>query len=164
MKKCFLLTLLAFSLMFSSCSTEYDDTDLINRIESIEAWITSLENDVQTIQTLIVALESNVAVSSVNETDDGYEIVFSNGQTITISDGISTEIAVIEVDGTFYWTLNGEPILDGNGNMIQASADTPYIKDGNWWIGSTDTGVQAQGNDGADGKDGQDGADGLNGQ
>lgn len=137
---------------------------MINRIESIEAWITSLENDVQTIQTLIVALESNVAVSSVNETDDGYEIVFSNGQTITISDGISTEIAVIEVDGTFYWTLNGEPILDGNGNMIQASADTPYIKDGNWWIGSTDTGVQAQGNDGADGKDGQDGADGLNGQ
>jgi hypothetical protein len=29
---------------------------------------------------------------------------------------------------------------------------TPYIKDGNWWIGETDTGVKAEGKDGADGK------------
>lgn len=30
---------------------------------------------------------------------------------------------------------------------------TPYIGDnGNWWIGSTDTGIQAAGSDGADGR------------
>lgn len=31
---------------------------------------------------------------------------------------------------------------------------TPYIKDGNWWIGEVDTGVKAEGVDGKDGKDG----------
>lgn len=29
-----------------------------------------------------------------------------------------------------------------------ADGETPYIKDGNWWIGETDTGVKAQGADG----------------
>ena len=38
------------------------------------------------------------------------------------------------------------------------AGDTPFIGDnGNWWIGSTDTGVKAQGIDGANGKDGKDG-------
>ena len=43
---------------------------------------------------------------------------------------------------------------------------TPYIKDGNWWIGDTDTGVKAEGKDGAngvDGKNGENGKDGANG-
>lgn len=41
---------------------------------------------------------------------------------------------------------------------------TPYIgENGNWWIGTTDTGVKAEGKDGADGKDGTDGTNGTNG-
>ena len=39
-----------------------------------------------------------------------------------------------------------------------ANGLTPYIKDGNWWIGDTDTEVPARGEDG---KDGADGANGL---
>ena len=55
----------------------------------------------------------------------------------------------------------GDPGEDG---------DTPYIGDnGNWWIGTTDTGIKASGTDGSngsngsDGKDGQDGKDGTDG-
>ena len=52
--------------------------------------------------------------------------------------------------------LKGDPGEDG---------DTPYIgSNGNWWIGTTDTGIKANGTDGSngsDGKDGQDGEDGL---
>jgi len=43
----------------------------------------------------------------------------------------------------------------------------PYIKNGNWWVDNTDTGVQAQGPTGptgANGKDGKDGVNGINGQ
>ena len=41
---------------------------------------------------------------------------------------------------------------------------TPYIGDnGNWWIGDTDLGVPAKGEDGKDGIDGKDGKDGTNG-
>ena len=40
----------------------------------------------------------------------------------------------------------------------------PYIGDnGNWWIGDTDTGVKAKGEDGIDGTDGKNGVDGTNG-
>lgn len=31
--------------------------------------------------------------------------------------------------------------------------DSPYIKDGNWWIGNTDTGVKAQGESPVKGED-----------
>ena len=42
---------------------------------------------------------------------------------------------------------------------------TPYIgTNGNWWIGSTDTGVRAAGQNGKDGQDGKDGANGKDGQ
>ena len=49
----------------------------------------------------------------------------------------------------------GDPGEDG---------DTPYIGDnGNWWIGTTDTGIKAAGVNGADGKDGKDGINGKDG-
>lgn len=41
---------------------------------------------------------------------------------------------------------------------------TPYIKDGNWWIGETDTGVKAEGKDGKDGENGKDGTNGVDGE
>ena len=41
---------------------------------------------------------------------------------------------------------------------------TPYIgSNGNWWIGTTDTGIKAAGVNGADGKDGKDGINGKDG-
>lgn len=53
-------------------------------------------------------------------------------------------------DGTLSWTNdkgldNPEPV-----NIKGANGKTPYIKDGNWWIGETDTGVKAKGEDGKD--------------
>ena len=58
--------------------------------------------------------------------------------------------------------LKGEDGEDG---------DTPYIgSNGNWWIGTTDTGVRANGknsssgSDGSDGRDGRDGKDGEDGE
>ncbi len=65
---------------------------------------------------------------------------------------------------------------DGKDGKDGADGLTPYIGDnGNWWIGTTDTGIKAMGKDGVDGtngtngkdgvdgKDGKDGADGKNG-
>ena len=59
-------------------------------------------------------------------------------------DGITPVIGVTQdTDGVYYWTLNGEWLLDDNGNKLPVSG-----KDGQ---------------NGADGKDGQDGADGKDG-
>jgi hypothetical protein len=62
-------------------------------------------------------------------------------------DGITPVIGVAQdTDGVYYWTLNGEWLLDDNGNKLPVSG-----KDGK------------DGQNGADGKDGQDGADGKDG-
>lgn len=52
---------------------------------------------------------------------------------------------------------NGEDGKDGEDGQ---DGITPHIgANGNWFIGTTDTGVKAQGNDGEDGQDGEDGKD-----
>ena len=63
-------------------------------------------------------------------------------------DGSTPVIGVAQdTDGVYYWTLNGEWLLDDNGNKLPVTG-----KDGK------------DGQDGADGKDGQDGTDGKDGQ
>ena len=68
------------------------------------------------------------------------------------ADGITPIIGVAqdETDHAYYWTLNGEWLLDANGNRIPLTS-----RDG---INGQD------GQDGQDGKDGKDGKDGTNGQ
>lgn len=62
-------------------------------------------------------------------------------------DGITPVIGVAQdTDGVYYWTLNGEWLLDDNGNKLPVSG-----KDGK------------DGANGTDGKDGQDGTDGKDG-
>ena len=62
-------------------------------------------------------------------------------------DGITPVIGVAQdTDGVYYWTLNGEWLLDDNGNKLPVSG-----KDGK------------DGANGTDGQDGQDGADGKDG-
>lgn len=71
-------------------------------------------------------------------------------------DGITPVIGVAQdTDGVYYWTLNGEWLLDDNGNKLPVSG-----KDGKDGVNGTDG---KDGQNGADGKDGQDGADGKDG-
>ena len=53
-------------------------------------------------------------------------------------------------DGTSVSTqtcIQGAKGLDGQPGTPGAPGNTPYIKNGNWWIGSSDTGVKAEGTD-----------------
>ena len=62
-------------------------------------------------------------------------------------DGYTPKISVKQhTDGRYYWTLDGNWLLDDNGNMIPATGE-----DGK------------DGTNGSDGKDGEDGKDGING-
>lgn len=101
-------------------------------------------------------------------------------------DGITPVIGVAQdTDGVYYWTLNGEWLLDDNGNKLPVSGKdgqngtngsngqdgiTPQLKieEGYWYI-SYDNGAtwtqlgKATGEDGKDGTDGENGKDGQNG-
>lgn len=149
---------MAAALVFSSCHKEIwnalDDHE--NRISRLEELCSQINTNISSLHTLISALEQNDYVTSVTpirveEVIIGYTISFSKSKDITIYhgfDGADGYVPVIGVkadeDGTYYWTLDGEWLLDDEGNRIQASSS-----DG------------TDGEDGNDGEDGKDGADGI---
>ena len=150
-----LLMLLPLALLFAGC--KYDDTDIWNELNAQKAKLAELESrcnsmnsDIGTLRQLVEALQSNVSVTSVASTSNGYVITFSDGNTATISngkdgkngengrDGKDAEAPVISVaqgeDGTYYWTVNGEFLTDADGNKVAASGVAPQLKiaDGKW--------------------------------
>lgn len=149
-----------------------DIKNLDSRITALEEWQKSVNTDIRSLQSLVEALEDKDYVTAVTPLEDGtgYVISFLKSGNVTIKngeqgekgeDGTTPFISVKQdSDGKHYWTVNGEWLLD-NGNKMPVTGEkgdkgdngvsgsdglTPYIGDnGNWWIGTSDTGVKAQG-------------------
>lgn len=157
MKKILLLFLSL--LVLASC--RYDDSAIWDQLNDHESRITELEvacewmnENIISLQTIVSALEAKDYVTSVTpvyegDKEVGYKINFSRSGSITIYHGINGQTPVIGVrmhsDGVYYWTLNGEWILDNDGNKIHvagvdgndgAEGVTPKLKidDGDWFI------------------------------
>lgn len=158
-----ILTVLVVSSIVG-CS--YDDTEINNRLDKVEKDITELKamvadinNNISALVTTVDALKNSDQITSVTPLADGsgYEVTFSKSGTIIIyngkngldgedgkdgtdgSDGQSPQISVkLDIDGTYYWTVNGEWLLDEQGNKIPATAHiaTPQIRinEGNFEI------------------------------
>ena len=142
----------------------YDDSAINESLQNLENRVTKLENlcqkmngDISSLQTIIEALQQKdfvTGTSVINEggKEIGYVITFSSGKSITIyhgkdgqqgKEGASPVIGVRKgSDGEYYWTLNGEWLLDENGKKIPTTgpegqaAITPSLKiaDGYWYI------------------------------
>lgn len=90
---------------------------------------------------------------------------------VTGEDGREVELQI--ANGYIQWRYttgadtawkNLMPLSDLKGEDGE-DGDTPYIgSNGNWWIGTTDTGVRANGKNGSSGSDGSDGRDGRDGK
>lgn len=153
-----LCTVLTFAL--SGCS-KYDDSILSGRIDDLEQRVTTIEEqckqlniNVSSLQILLEALQENDAITSVSpiregEDEIGYTISFSKGPSITLYHGKNGQTPVvgakIHSDGHYYWTINGEWLLDKNDNRILAVGTsgengrdgvTPQFKivEGDWYI------------------------------
>ena len=175
MKKLHLLLLSITLCVFSACHNDiWDAIDgLDSRVTKLEELCKEMNTNITSLQTIVDVLQSNDFITSIVEIKKdgkvvGYTITFGKHDPITIyhgqdgkdgqngadgKDGITPVIGVAQdTDGVYYWTLNGEWLLDDNGNKLPVSG-----KDGqNGTNGSN-------GQDGADGKDGQDGEDGKDG-
>ena len=176
----FLLIILILLLLISACQ-KYDDTDLRNKIESLDKRIVSLEDlvsdvnkSIVAIQTLIEGLNDALYVLSINEITDGYDILFSNGKSVTLKNGAPGHTPEIgarkDSDGVFYWVIDGEWLLNQDGEKQRVTGRdgdqgddgiTPQLKieDGYWFV-SIDNGKnwsklgKATGEDGMSGNDG----------
>ena len=78
-----------FSISFTSCGDDYDDSIIIDRVDNLENRVTQLEEickqintNISSLQNIVAALENNDYVTSVTPiTKDGKEV----GYTITFS-------------------------------------------------------------------------------
>lgn len=171
MKKIRLLILAMSVAALAGCTADMDKfterlDDLEARVAALETLCAQMNEDISSMRTVISALEDGLYITDVKNVSDGYRIEFSDGETITIrhgedgedgvpgtpgadgQDGYTPVIGVrMDTDGIYYWTLDGEWLLDDQGNKMRVTGENG--KDGA---------------DGEDGKDGEDGADGAPGE
>ena len=174
MKRFFNLIAIALAVVVSS-SCEFDDTDIWNKLNDHEERISNLEElckqmntNISALQAVVNALQKNDYITNVSPVrkdgeEIGYTITFAYGDTITIyhgtngkdgangKDGYTPQIGVMkDTNGIYYWTVDGEWLLDGKGNKVQANG-----------VNGADGTNGSNGQDGTNGKDGIDGADGV---
>lgn len=150
-------------------------SDLNARVAYLEELCSEMNTNISALQTLVsVILTNDYIISIAPVTKDGqeigYVITFAIHEPITIYHGQDGQdgadgkdgkdgkdgqdgttpiigVALDPTDNAYYWTLNGEWLLDENGNRIPLTS-----RDGQ------------DGEDGTDGEDGKDGADGQDGK
>lgn len=201
MKKIFVVMMLAI-MLFTNCK-KYNDAeirssinDLKARVERLEKLCSDMNTNISSLQAIVAALQKRDAVVSVTDLPDnrGYTILFASGKSIYIyngkdgsngKDGVDGQnglnghtpsIGIKQgADGMYYWTLDGEWIVDDSGNKIKAEgtngkdgkngtdAITPILKiEEDYWFVSYDNGNTWVKLNKATGKDGKDGMDGSN--
>ncbi len=189
----FVALLLTFGCVNPFDDTEINNRldDLEERIEALEELCKQMNTNITSLQSIVAALQNSDYITSVtpiteNGVEIGYTITFAKSNPITIyhgqdgkdgangtdgkdgidgEDGYSPVIGVKQdTDGIYYWTLDGEWLLDENGNKIKAvGTDGKDGQDGADGNDGEDGKDDVDGSDGADGSDGKDGVDGKNG-
>lgn len=194
--------------------TDGTELELVTKYayETLKSGVDQLNTEIGTLRQLITALQNRDYITNViavyeNDQEIGYKISFASGMSITIRHGEkgeqgtqgepgqpgqngSTPIVGVkqDTDNIYYWTLNGEWLLDSNGQKVRAQGldgqngtdgqpgapgsdgqngkdgVTPQLKiENNYWYVSTDNGqtwTQLGKASGENGQDGKDGADG----
>lgn len=114
--------------MLASGCDDYDDTELVNRVDGLEDRVTTLEEaiaqmnqDIKGVETLVNAIDGNVFVSKIETTEEGYTVYFTDGQKITISNGEKGEpgkdapVVTVKLnpeDNQYYWAMTKDGVTD----------------------------------------------------
>ena len=160
MKKYLLGMVALMALVLTACS--YDDSelwdkvnDLDNRVKTLEGLCREMNTNIESLETILESLNENEHVSNIAPiTEDGevvgYTITFTSGESVTIynneAGGTTPSLGVAkDEDGLYYWTLDGEWLLDNAGNKVKAEGTdglTPRLKvEGGYWYVSYDNGA-----------------------
>lgn len=131
-----------------ACKTDLSDVwnsidNIDDRLSQVEKKIEEMNTNIDALSKICDALSSNVSVSSVTPLQDasGYEIVFSDGTKATIHNGTdgkdghfqTVSVAYDQTTGSYYWTVDGEPLPDASGNKVKANgtdAELPRLASG----------------------------------
>lgn len=92
----------------------------------METLVKNANDNINSIKTLLDAQQKKLSIVSYEQLADksGYVLLMSDGSKITLKNGQNGESPIInvkqDIDGNYYWTLNGEFMTDANGNKIKA--------------------------------------------
>ena len=184
----------------TACTDYKDDINAVNRrVDDLEKRVKALEDlmkraneNITSIQEIVDNISYDGYVANITKIENGYEMVFGDGTKVIVHDGEDGVVPAISVkqdtDGNWYWTLDGEWMLDDSGNKVRANGEkgedgttanagkdgvTPQLRineTSNEWEVSYDEGknwkslgVKATGEKGESGTNGTNGKDGTNG-
>lgn len=167
---------LGLALSCLACS-KYDDSALNERLAKLEQRVGAIEEkvkvaneDIKTLRSLVSASTQGKTITEVKKTDEGYDLIFSDKQVISIKhgrngvDGHSPKISVAQDGGVYYWQLDGQWLLDAQGQKVRVSGETgPVGPQGPQGAPGKDGAVGPQGPQGIPGKDGAVGPQGPQG-
>ena len=162
---------LGLALSCLACS-KYDDSALNDRLAKLEQRVGAIEEkvkvaneDIKTLKSLVSASTQGKTITEVKKTDEGYDLIFSDKQIISIkmgrngADGHSPKISVAQDGGVYYWQLDGQWLLDAQGQKVRVNGEPgPVGPQGPQGIPGKDGAVGPQGPQGPQGPKGQDGA------
>ncbi len=127
-------------MIVPSCSDDYDDSEIKerldkveNRVTALEKWCSIINSEIASLKRLITALENKDYVTGVETLENGYKITFSKSGSITIQngkDGGDGEDGktnwLTDVDGNMIRTTGNDGVDGSSGN----NAPTPIMKTG----------------------------------
>ena len=153
MKK--ILPIIAAIALLASCHQAIWDklNDHEARISRLEQMCNQFNTNINALQVLVNAINErdyikDVVPLSENGVTVGYTVTFNKSNPINIYNGKNGQDAKAPVIGirkeedVWYWTLNGEWILDQDGNKVRADGVSPMLKieEEKWWV-SYDSGA-----------------------
>ena len=138
-----------FNLFFAACcillaasactnqSVLDNIADLQNRVKSLEDRMDDANTNFSNLWEIVNSLNHKEQVNDITETSEAWIITFSGGKTVTVSKGTGLNVGMKkDIDNVYYWTLDGDWLLDNNGNKVPVSETLPTltIQDDYWYI------------------------------
>ena len=121
--------------------------DLENRVASLETLCDEMNTNISSLQTLLAAIQDGDYVTGVTPVTEGsltigYTITFARHQPVIVYNGENGSSLSIrqDSDGEYYWIMNGDWLLDKEGNKMNTSEKIPLlrIEEGQWLISVDD--------------------------
>ena len=146
-----------FLSVFTGCTDmvrpELDETHA--KLRALQELAGAVNRDLTALDLIVKELDDGHTMmpESFLETEDGYEVSFRDGKKIFIpygKDGVDGRtlipVGVKDDADTLYWQVDGEWLLDENGDRIRAGATDGVppqfeVRDDGWWHISVDGGV-----------------------
>ncbi len=138
MKKLF--TAFALGLLLVGCAREYDDSELRNRVTTLETKVGNLEANMKAIQT---ATNDGMFVQKVEELVEdgkvvGVTVTYTTGQVVTFQisgAGAETNLSAIRnAAGKLCWALNGQIIQVDGKDLEVGQTPTFSVENGHLFV------------------------------